>query len=127
MSAQAAEPFSTATEANFDDTQQTHAPSGSSGVFQHSRESLVQTDFQMRSRDLSPYIRRVYLTCLTSWLKVVFVRLSRQQKGQSLEATLQNLDRFYEEGILGDLEQGQIPVNRYLQLGGVSWNVSGQK
>ncbi len=29
-----------------------------------------------------------------------------KQQGQSLEATLQNLDRFYEEGILGDLEQG---------------------
>ncbi len=29
-----------------------------------------------------------------------------KQQGQSLEATLQTLDRFYEEGILGDLEQG---------------------
>lgn len=29
-----------------------------------------------------------------------------KQQGQTLEATLQTLDRFYEEGILGDLEQG---------------------
>jgi len=44
------------------------------------------------------------------------IQAAKKQQGQSLEATLQNLDRS-EEGILGDLEQAE-PVNRCLQLGG---------
>lgn len=28
-----------------------------------------------------------------------------KQQGQSLEATMQNLDRFYAEGLLGDIDQ----------------------
>jgi hypothetical protein len=31
--------------------------------------------------------------------------LAAKQQGQSLQATMQNLDRFYAEGLLGEIEQ----------------------
>jgi hypothetical protein len=80
------------------------------GVFQHSREGLGVGDFQMRSHDLFLCINWVYLTfnqLVESRIRQI-IQAAKQQ-GQSLEATLQNLDRFYEEGILGDLEQGRVP------------------
>jgi len=112
MSAQAAEPFSQQLlEANFDDTQQTRYALHQGvvwGVFQHSRESLVQTDFSDAiARLISLHqagLSDVFNQLVESRIRQIIE--AAKQQGQSLEATLQNLDRFYEEGILGDLEQG---------------------
>ncbi|MGB0562241.1 MAG: hypothetical protein ACPGVO_10605 [Spirulinaceae cyanobacterium] len=53
--------------------------------------------------------------CQQTWLRDAFLYTTEKQlrqiiqaakqQGQSLEATLQNVNRFYEEGILGGLEQ----------------------
>lgn len=111
-SAQAAEPFvEQLLEANFDDTQQTRYALHQGvvwGVFQHNRESLVRNDF---SDAIARLIALHQLGLSDSFNQVVESRMRQiiqaaKQQGQSLEATLQNLDRFYEEGILGDLEQG---------------------
>jgi len=78
------------------------------GVFQHSLESLTVPDFSAAVAQL--------LALRQAGLNKFFDRLVEQRvrqivqvakaQGQSLEATLQTLDRFYQEGLLGDLEQG---------------------
>jgi hypothetical protein len=42
------------------------------------------------------------------------IRAAKQQ-GQTLEATLQTLDRLYEEGVMGDMSQGSAQRARVLE------------
>lgn len=112
MSAQAAQPFvEQLLEANFDDTQEVRYALHQGvvwGVFQHSRESLGERDFtdaiarlvSLHQRGLSDVFNQLVESRIRQIIQAA------KQQGQSLEATLQNLDRFYEEGILGELEQG---------------------
>jgi hypothetical protein len=112
VSAQAAEPFiSQMLEANFDDTQEGRYALHQEvvwGVFQHSRDGLGQSDFtdaiarliSLQRLGLSDFFNQQVETGIRQIIQVA------KQQGQSLEATLQNLDRLYEEGVLGDLEQG---------------------
>lgn len=112
MSDQAALPFvEQLLEANFDDTQQSRYALHQGvvwGVFQHSRESLTPNDFS----DAIAQLVSLQQLGLSNAFDQLVERQIRQiiqaakKQGQSLEATLQNLDRFYEEGLLGDLEQG---------------------
>lgn len=112
VSAQAAQPFvEQLLAANFDETQEVRYAIHQDvvwGVFQHSRESLVAEDF---SDAIAKLISLHELGLSEAFNQLVESRvrqivLAAKQQGQSLEATLQQLDRFYEEGILGDLEQG---------------------
>jgi len=112
MSAQAAGPFvEQLLSANFDDTQEVRYALHQGvvwGVFQHSREGLVAADFAGAIARLIS-LHQLGLSDVFSQLVESRIRqiiLAAKQQGQSLEATLQNLDRFYEEGILGDLDQG---------------------
>ena len=98
-------------EANFDDTQETRYALNQNvlwGIFQHNSESLEPEDFTaVVARLLS--LRQQGLT--SSFDQLVDTRIRQiiqvaKQQGQSLEATLQTLDRFYREGLLGELEQG---------------------
>lgn len=112
VSAQAAQPFvEQLLEANFDDTQEVRYALHQEvvwGVFQHSREGLVAGDFANAIARLVS-LHQLGLSDLFNQLaqrRISQIIQAAKQQGQSLEATLQNLDRFYEEGILGDLEQG---------------------
>lgn len=112
MSAQAAQPFVTQMlAANFDDTQEVRYALHQEvvwGVFQHSRESLTRSDFteaiarliSLQRLGLSNFFNQQVESGIRQIIQVA------KQQGQSLQATLQNLDRLYEEGVLGDLEQG---------------------
>ncbi len=112
MSAQTAQPFfEQLLEANFDDTKQTRYALHQGvlwGVFQHTCQSLVQSDFSDAIAQLVALhqlgLSDVFNQLVESRMRQI-IKAAKQQ-GQSFEATLQNLDRFYEEGILGDLEQG---------------------
>ena len=112
VSAQAAQPFiEQLLEANFDDTQQTRYALHQGvvwGVFHHNRESLLQSDLTDAIAQLVS-LHKLGLSDLFNQLAENRIRQiikAAKQQGQSLEATLQTLDRFYEEGLLGDLEQG---------------------
>ncbi len=110
--AQEAEPFlAQLLEANFDDTQETRYALFQDlvwGVFQHSLASLTLEDFQAAIARL--------VTLHQKGLTDSFSQLAEQQvrqiiraaklQGQSLETTLQSLDRFYEEGVMGDIDAG---------------------
>ena len=97
-------------EANFDDTQQVHYALHQEvlwGVFQHSCESLVVEDL----RDAIARLISLYeiglddaFNQLTETKIKEIVQASKQQ-GKSLEATMQMLERFYAEGLMGEMEQ----------------------
>jgi hypothetical protein len=111
MPVQEAEPFlEQFLEANFDDTQEVRYAMYQGviwGVFQHNSGTLV-------SADLSNAIARLmslYQTGLDNVFNQLVENRIRQivkaakQQGQSLQATMQNLDRFYAEGIMGDINE----------------------
>ncbi|MEH2369881.1 hypothetical protein [Nostoc sp.] len=97
-------------EANFDDTQEVRYALYERviwGVFQHNSETLV-------SADLSNAINRL-LSLHQTKLDNVFNQLvesrirqiiqAAKQQGQSLQATMQSLERFYAEGMMGEINQ----------------------
>ncbi len=98
-------------EANFDDTQQTRYALQEGalwGVFQHRCESLVPEDFEVAIQRLQ-YLRHQGLDECFNRLVETRIRLIIQVaklNGQSLEATMQTLDRFYQEGVMGEIDAG---------------------
>ncbi|MDY6783669.1 MAG: hypothetical protein SW833_14200 [Cyanobacteriota bacterium] len=97
-------------EANFDLTQEARYAVSQQvvwGVFQHSFASLTRADFEaaiarladLQTKGLSPFFNQLIEDRLRQ-----IVRASKQQ-GQTLQATLQNIERFYAEGMLGSLQQ----------------------
>ncbi|MDZ8086727.1 MAG: hypothetical protein RMY16_14395 [Nostoc sp. DedQUE12b] len=97
-------------EANFDDTQEVRYALYERviwGVFQHHSGTLV-------SADLSNAINRL-LSLHQARLDNVFNQLiesrirqiiqAAKQQGQSLQATMQSLERFYAEGMMGEINQ----------------------
>lgn len=97
-------------EANFDETQQVHYALHQEvlwGVFQHSCESLVVEDF----RDAIARLISLYETGLDdafsrfTEIKIKEIIKVSKQQGQSLEATMQTLERFYAEGLMGEIDQ----------------------
>ncbi|AVH62714.1 hypothetical protein NPM_0860 [Nostoc sp. 'Peltigera membranacea cyanobiont' N6] len=97
-------------EANFDDTQEVRYALYEGviwGVFQHNSGTLV-------SADLSNAINRL-VSLYQARLNNVFNRLiesrirqiiqAAKQQGQSLQATMQSLERFYAEGFMGEINQ----------------------
>jgi hypothetical protein len=111
MPLQEAEPFLTQfLEANFDDTQETRYAVYDGvvwGVFQHNSGTLTSADFASAIARL----KSLYETGLNDVFNQLIETRIRQiiqaakQQGQSLQATMQNLDRFYAEGLLGEIDQ----------------------
>jgi hypothetical protein len=111
MPAQQAEPFlEQFLEANFDDTQEVRYALQQGvvwGVYQHNSGTVV-------SADLSNAIARL-ISLHQAGLDNVFNQLienrirqiitAAKQQGQSLQSTMQNLERFYAEGLLGEIDQ----------------------
>jgi hypothetical protein len=119
-SAQEAEPFlAQLLEANFDETQETRYALFQGllwGVFQHSLASLTASDFHQALVRLMA-LHEKGLTDSFSKLAETQIRQiiwAAKQQGQSLEATLQTLERFYQEGMMGNLNQGAEQRNEVL-------------
>lgn len=107
-------------EANFDETQETRYALFQGvlwGVFQHQRETLTPEDFRITLTRLVALQQRglgnVFGQLAETQVQQI-VRAAKQQ-GQSLEATLQTLDRLYEEGVMGDIDSGPESRNQVLQ------------
>jgi hypothetical protein len=110
--AQDAQPFlEQLLEANFDTTQETRYALNQNvlwGVFQHNCATLAPEDFSgaiarliaLHQQGLSSSFNQLVDNRIRQIVKVA------KQQGQTFEATLQTLDRFYREGVMGDLEQG---------------------
>lgn len=107
-------------EANFDETQETRYALYQNvlwGVFQHNLSTLTVEDFRAAIARL--------MTLQQQGLSNTFNQLAETQirqiiqaaklQGQSLETTLQTLDRFYSEGVMGEIDQN--PQQRQAVLG----------
>jgi len=109
--AQEAQPFlGQLLEANFDDTQEVRYALYEGvvwGVFQHNSSTLVSADFfNAINRLVSLHqagLNDVFNRLIESRIRQI-IQAAKQQ-GQSLQATMQNLERFYAEGLLGEIEQ----------------------
>ncbi|MEP0919843.1 type III secretion system chaperone [Leptolyngbya sp. DQ-M1] len=110
--AQDAEPYwEQLLEANFDLTQETRYALHQGvlwTVFQHSLADLSIADLQAALQRLIAVqqqgLDEVFNTFVEKRIRQI-VQVAKRQ-GQSLEATMQTLDRFYQEGIMGDLAMG---------------------
>ncbi|MBF2077231.1 MAG: hypothetical protein IGR76_01595 [Synechococcales cyanobacterium T60_A2020_003] len=96
--------------ANFDETQEVRYALHQDvlwGVFQHNRESLTVDDFQGAIARLlllkSQGLTNSFNTFTEQQIRQIIAAAKRQ--GQSLETTLQTLERFYAEGIMGSMQQ----------------------
>jgi hypothetical protein len=110
---QDAEPFlEQILEANFDTTRETHYAIQQEvlwGVFQHSCAGLGTTDFQAAVQQLIHLRKQGLDECFNRLIENRVRQIIRAAKhqGQSLEATLQTLERFYQEGLMGDMGAGR--------------------
>ncbi|MBE9012367.1 hypothetical protein IQ250_19395 [Pseudanabaenaceae cyanobacterium LEGE 13415] len=110
--AQDAEPYwEQLLESNFDLTQETRYALHQGvlwTVFQHSMMGLSIDDLQAAIQRLIALqqqgLDEVFHAFVEKRIRQIVQAAKRQ--GQSLEATMQTLDRFYQEGIMGDLAMG---------------------
>ncbi|MEG3833201.1 MULTISPECIES: hypothetical protein [unclassified Microcoleus] len=111
--AQEAQPFlDKLLEANFDTTLETRYALHQNvlwGVFQHSPATLAASDFSaavarllaLQERGLSDFFDGLIESRIRQIIKAA------KMQGQSVETTLQTLDRFYAEGLMGEMELGR--------------------
>ncbi|MBE9031666.1 hypothetical protein IQ266_18190 [filamentous cyanobacterium LEGE 11480] len=75
------------------------------GVFQHGLEGLTEADLGLAIQRLVELhqqgIDQIFATFAEKRVREI-IKAAKQQ-GQTFEATLQTLDRFYEEGVMGDI------------------------
>ncbi len=97
-------------EANFDDTQEVRYAVHQSvlwGVFHHKFSSLVVEDFRDAIAQLLSLseigLDDAFNRLIESRIRQII--LAAKQQGQSLQATMQSLERFYAEGLLGEIDQ----------------------
>lgn len=97
-------------EANFDDTHEVRYGLNQGvlwGIFQHNCETIAEVDLQgaiaqlayLKGLGLSGYFNKMVEDRLMQIVQVA------KAQGQTKENTLQQLRRFYEEGLLGGIEQ----------------------
>ncbi|HEY9626188.1 MAG TPA: hypothetical protein V6C84_02715 [Coleofasciculaceae cyanobacterium] len=106
---EAAPYFAQLLEANFDETQETRYALFQNlvwGVFQHSFPTLSPEDFQAAIARLVALHQKGLSDSFSRFAEAQVRQIIRAAKmqGQSLAATLQSLERFYEEGVMGDLD-----------------------
>jgi len=106
-------------EANFDYTQETRFALSQGllwGVFQHDRASLTAENLRGAIARLSYLKTRgvddVFDVRVEGQIRQVIQAAKLQ--GQTLEMTLQNLQRFYDEGVLGSADQSPAERERFL-------------
>ncbi|RCJ17315.1 hypothetical protein A6770_34295 [Nostoc minutum NIES-26] len=97
-------------EANFDETQELRYALYENviwGVFQHNSSTLVNADFVSAiARLVSLHeagLNNVFNRLIESRIRQI-VQAAKQQ-GQSLQATMQSLERYYAEGLMGEINQ----------------------
>lgn len=98
-------------EANFDLTQETRYAFHQGvlwAVYQHSLDGLTKSDLINALQRMlvlkQQGIDEVFNVLVEKRIRQI-VQVAKRQ-GQSLEMTLQTLERFYQEGLMGDLEMG---------------------
>ncbi|MEB3232327.1 MAG: hypothetical protein VKJ64_15060 [Leptolyngbyaceae bacterium] len=106
--------------ANFDDTQETRYALADEvlwGVFQHSFVSLTEGDLERAIARLIHLGQIGLRDCFSQMTERQIRQIiwASKKQGQSLETTMKTLQRFYEEGMLGGVEQAKEEREAFLQ------------
>lgn len=110
VTAAEAEPFlKELLERNFDDTGEVRYGLHQDAlwaVFQHALPSLTAEDFLAAIAQLTNLQQRGLNDCFDQFAdqQVALIIQAAKQQNMSLAMTLQNLNRFYQEGVMGDLD-----------------------
>lgn len=103
-------------EANFDETQEARYAVHQGllwSVFHHSCEGLTTEDCRMAVQRLVSIFKQgldgVFNRHIEKQIRQI-IKAAKLQ-GQSLEATMQTLERFYSEGVMGDLDSDSTSQN----------------
>lgn len=111
--------FSQILAANFDLTQEVRYALHQDvlwGVFQYDLASLTEVRFEaaisrllgMKQEGIDPFFNALVEQQIRQ------IILAAKQQGQSLEETMQTLDRLYSEGVMGGLDEGREYKERVL-------------
>ncbi|MGL5083391.1 MAG: hypothetical protein ACRC8A_18075 [Microcoleaceae cyanobacterium] len=86
------------------------------GVFQHTMESLTSTDFLQAISNLIALHRKGVSELYSDLIeqRILQVIQVAKRQGQSVEETMQTLERFYAEGVMGELSGGAETRNQTL-------------
>ena len=112
--------FAQLLEANFDLTQQVRYALGQDvlwGVFHHSLKSLTPEDFKSAIEAIVSLVDKGLSESFQLLIEERIRKIVKAAKaqGQSLETTYQTLDRFYQEGMLGGVDQDPEQRDRFLK------------
>ncbi len=88
------------------------------GVFQHRLASLTQEDFQEAIASLVALAEKGLSELFNQLIELRIRQIIQAAKlqGQSLETTLQTLERMYQEGMLGGLDQDPQEREQFLSV-----------
>ncbi|MDJ0568314.1 MAG: CesT family type III secretion system chaperone [Pleurocapsa sp. MO_192.B19] len=106
-------------EDNFDVTQQVRYALNQNvlwGVFHHRLESLTTEDFQSAIASLVALVEKGLSRPFNQLIEKQIIQIVKAAKtqGQSLESTYQTIDRFYQEGIMGGIDQDPAQREQFL-------------
>lgn len=106
-------------EDNFDTTQEARYAINQNvlwGVFHHRLESLTPEDFESAIASLVTLVEKGLSSSFNQLIEKQIVQIVKAAKaqGQSLESTYQTIDRFYQEGIMGGIDQNPAQREQFL-------------
>ncbi len=106
-------------EDNFDATQQVRYALNQDvlwGVFHHSLSSLTTEDLKSAIASLLALVEKGLYQSFNQLIEKQIIQIVKAAKaqGQSLESTYQTIDRFYQEGIMGGLDQHPAQREQFL-------------
>ena len=106
-------------EDNFDATQEVRYAISQNvlwGVFHHRLESLVPEDFESAIASLASLVEKGLSGSFNQLIEKQIIQIVKAAKaqGQSLEATYQTIDRFYQEGVMGGVDQDPAQREQFL-------------
>ncbi|MDJ0590020.1 MAG: CesT family type III secretion system chaperone [Pleurocapsa sp. MO_226.B13] len=106
-------------EDNFDATQEVRYAISQNvlwGVFHHRLESLVPEDFESAITSLVSLVEKGLSGSFNQLIEKQIIQIVKAAKaqGQSLEATYQTIDRFYQEGVMGGVDQDPAQREQFL-------------
>ncbi|WP_319422513.1 CesT family type III secretion system chaperone [Pleurocapsa sp. FMAR1] len=106
-------------EDNFDLTQEVRYAINQNvlwGVYQHRLESLTAEDLKSAIASLQNLIAKGLSGSFNQLIEKQIIQIVKAAKaqGQTLEATYQTIDRFYQEGVMGGIDQDPNQREQFL-------------
>ncbi|MGL6344597.1 MAG: hypothetical protein ACRC80_36290 [Waterburya sp.] len=86
------------------------------GVFHHRLESLTVEDLELAIASLQNLVNKGLSQPFNQLIEKQIIQIVKAAKsqGQSLESTYQTIDRFYQEGIMGGVDQDPAQREQFL-------------